>query len=158
LHVNFPFDYLVVNENNINIIPASPSLQQQQQRSLLNIVDENSTDNQRIQSSPIIDEARSNISSSIGPVASTPSPTSIRKPVSLTSTKAYFTNIQQYSSSPILQVKTIIHNDDEYEDKESIKISTRPRTSSLKHGDKRDMIATVRFTDENGTNIEETYL
>lgn len=45
-----------------------------------------------IDSSPI-DEVRTNISSSIGPVASTPSPRQ-SKPVSLTSTDTFFKNFQ----------------------------------------------------------------
>ncbi len=142
LHLYFPFDYLVPNENS-------------------------NDNNNHIQTSPIIDEIRTNISSSTGPVISTPSPLSTRhyKPVSLTSTKTYFKTIQQNNSSPILQVKTIIHNndnDDDDEDHESLTILTRPRTSSIKHGEKKDMIATVRFKgdrkDENGAIIQETYL
>jgi hypothetical protein len=97
-------------------------------------------------SSPIIDEVRTNISSSIGPVISTPSP-KFQKPVSLTSTKTYF----QHNSSPILPVKTTVHHDDQ-------STGNRPRASSIKHGDRKETIATVRFTDENGSSVEETYL
>ena len=174
----FAFYYLVPDENNthenIHITPASP-----QQRPILNVVDENSSrieyqnsnnnnNNKDISSSSSIDEARTNISSSNGPATSTSSPSSPRhyKPVSLTSTQTYFKTIQrqlpQHGSSPILQLRTIIHNDDDYDDKESVTISTRPRTSSMKNGERKDMIATVRFigdtSDEHGTNIEETYL
>ncbi len=118
-------------------------------------LDENSNEIKPLPPSPIIDEARTNISSSIGPVISTPSPR-FQKPVSLTSTKAYFHTIQQHGSSPILQLKTIVHNDDD-EVKESI--PNRPRTSSIKHGEKKDTIATVRFTnDSHNEIIEETYL
>jgi hypothetical protein len=158
----FALNFLVLDENNINVIPATPP--PTQQRPIFNVVDENSNDHKHIPSSPIIDEARTNISSSIGPAASTPSPSSSRnyKPASLTSTTVYFKTIQQQNSSPILQAKTIVHNDDEDKDNESITIVTRPRTSSIKHGEKKDIIATVRFSsdtsDENGTNFEETYL
>jgi hypothetical protein len=113
------------------------------------------------QSSPTIDTPRTNISSSIGPAASTPSPSSTRhyKPVSLTSTQTYFQNIQQHGTSPILQAKKIPNQN---ENKETITILTRPGTSAIKHGEKKDTIATVRFKsdkpDENGTNIQETYL
>ena len=44
-------------------------------------------------SSPLMDEVRTNISSSIGPAASTPS-TRHSKPVSLTSTDTFFKNFQ----------------------------------------------------------------
>lgn len=169
------FYYLAFVENNtdknVNIMPASsPPPSQQQQRSILNVVDENSSKNEYqnrnksrdVSSSPSIDEARTNISSSIGPATSTPSPSSPRhyKPVSLTSTQTYFKNIQEHGTSPILQVKRLTH--EEYKDKESITILTRPRTTSMKHGEKKDIIATVRFTDDtsddNESNIEETYL
>jgi len=84
------------------------------------------------QSSPIIDEARTNISPSIGPAASTPPP-----------------KVSFKTTSPILQVQT---ND------ETI---TRPRASSIKHGEKKDLMVTVRFQsdtlNENGTNIQETH-
>ena len=82
------------------------------------------------------------------------------KPVSLTSTQTYFQNIQQTGSSPVLQAKTIKHPNNE--NNETITILARPGTSTMKHGEKRNMIATVRFqsdkSNENGTNIEETYL
>ncbi len=164
------FYSLVLSENNtnenVNIISTSPS--PPQQRPIRDIVDENSpkidyhnhNKSRDIQSSPLIDEARTNISSSIGPAASTPSPSSPRhyKPGSLKSTQTYFESIQQHDTSPMLQVKTIKHKD---EDKESITILTRSRASSVRHGEKRDTIATVRFigdtSDENGTNYEETY-
>lgn len=156
----FAFISIVLNENDINIIPPSPSPSQQRSTHLL--VDENSNNNNNhnksLQSPPIIDEARSNISSSIGPATSTPSPTSTRhyKPVSLTSTKTYFKTLQENSSSPILQAKRIVHH--HHEDDDSLTILTPPRIS----GEKRDIIATVRFSndrkDENGTTYEETYL
>ncbi len=159
------FYSLVLVENNtnenVNIIPASPP--QQQQRPIRNIVDENSpkieyhnhNKSRDIQSSPLIDEARTNISSSVGPAASTPSPSSTRhyKPVSLKSTQTYFESIQQHDTSPMLQVKTIKHKD---EDKESITVLTRPRTSSVRHGEKRDTITTVRFMGDTSDD-EETY-
>ncbi|CAF3642548.1 unnamed protein product [Rotaria sordida] len=155
-----------INEN-INIIPATPP-----PRSELNMVDENSLTVEYKtfhdhydddQSSPIIDEARSNISSSIGPATSTPSPSSTRfyKPVSLTSTQTYFNNIQQQQpsdSSPTLQLKTKKHNDDT----EPTTMSTLPYSSNIKHREKKDATTTVRFNDGksrgNETNIEETYL
>ncbi|CAF0744229.1 unnamed protein product [Rotaria sordida] len=155
-----------INEN-INIIPATPP-----PLSELNMVDENSLTVEYKtfhdhydddQSSPIIDEARSNISSSIGPATSTPSPSSTRfyKPVSLTSTQTYFNNIQQQQpsdSSPTLQLKTKKHNDDT----EPITMSTLPYSSNIKHREKKDATTTVRFNDGkshgNETNIEETYL
>ncbi|CAF3636845.1 unnamed protein product [Adineta steineri] len=172
-------DTTVLAENdidaNIKIIPASP-----QQRPILNVVDENTSrydyqnfnsnnsNNKDIELSPVIDEARTHISSSIGPAISTPSPSSPRhyKPVSLTSTRTYFKTVhqqQQHGSSPTLQITTMAHNnDDVFEDKESLTVLPRPRTSSMRHGEKKEAIATVRFigdtSDENGTNVEETYL
>ncbi|CAF3391144.1 unnamed protein product [Rotaria sp. Silwood1] len=169
-------DTTVLNETNIddnmNITPSSPSRQPKH-----NMVDENSLipeyknyyDNDNNQSSPIIDEARSNISSSIGPATSTPSPSSTRhyKPVSLTSTQTYFKNVQQQQqqqsgSSPILQLKAMKHDNDGHKDKESISVLTSSHSSSMKHGGKKDVITTVRFiggpSHENETNIEETYL
>ncbi|CAF3427367.1 unnamed protein product [Rotaria sp. Silwood1] len=156
----------------MNITPSSPSQQPKH-----NMVDENSLipeyknyyDNDNNQSSPIIDEARSNISSSIGPATSTPSPSSTRhyKPVSLTSTQTYFKNVQQQQqqqsgSSPILQLKAMKHDNDGHKDKESISVLTSSHSSSMKHGGKKDVITTVRFiggtSHENETNIEETYL
>ena len=108
---------------------------------------------------PIFDETKSNISSSIGPAVSSPSPSSARhyKPISLSSTQIYFNQIQQRqrSSSPNIQnVQTVIHQNDE--DDEVV----RPRTSSIKHGTKRETVASVRFVgnDENGKKPEETYL
>ncbi len=105
---------------------------------------------------PMLDETKSNISSSIGPAVSIPSPSSSRhyKPMSLTSTQTYFQTIQQRkrSSSPNIQnVQTTIHHDDDL---------LRPRTSSMKHGGKKDTITSVRFIgkDENVTKAEETYL
>jgi hypothetical protein len=97
-----------------------------------------------------------NISSSIGPATSTPSPSSARhyKPISLSSTQSYFKTIQQQrASSPNIQhVQTIIHDDDDD--------LPRPRTSSLRHGEKKDTVATVRFVDANANakKNEETYL
>ncbi|UJR23659.1 hypothetical protein I4U23_026643 [Adineta vaga] len=167
-------DSIVHTENNtnenINVIPASP-----QQRRVLNVVDDNlnrieyensnNNNNKDIDSSPIIDQARTSISSSIGPATSTPSPSTSRhyKPVSLTSTQTYFKTIQQQpGSSPILQVRSVKQKDDEYEKEESLAVISRPRTSSMRHGEKKDTIATVRFlgntSDENGTYVEETYL
>lgn len=109
---------------------------------------------------PVFDETKSNISSSIGPAVSSPSPSSTRhyKPISLSSTQIYFNQIQQRqrSSSPNIQhVQTIIHqNEDDNVD------VIRPRTSSIKHGTKKETIASVRFVgkDENGKKPEETYL
>ena len=80
--------YLVINENNT---PSEPS------------------------SSPLIDEVRTNISSSIGPVASTPS-SRHSKPVSLTSTDAFFQNIHsptEQQSNPILSVQFNGNHSDE---------------------------------------------
>lgn len=152
---------------------TAPTLSQQ--RPILNVVDRNSSQNEYLNlnnnnnedipsSPPFIDQARTSISSSIGPVASTPSSPRHYKPVLLASTQTYFKTIQQYGSSPVLQVKTVIHNDDdEHKEKELLVIPpSRPRTSSMKQGERRDVIATVRFighaSSENGTNIEETYL
>ncbi|CAF0934240.1 unnamed protein product [Rotaria sordida] len=113
-------------------------------------------DNQDVTSSML-----TNISSSIGLAASSSSPSSIRhyKPLSLTSTQTYFKTIQQQQqqqrvSSPNIQnVQTIIHDNID-------NASIRPRTSSMRHGEKKDVVATVRFmgTDQNGTNVKETYL
>jgi hypothetical protein len=146
----FAFCSLVLNESDTSLTSSST-----QQRIILNEVDENSI------TTPLIDEARTNISSSIGPAtASTPSPSSAHhsKPTSLTSSQTYLKTIQQPNSSPILQAKTIIHDNDN----ESTTILTRSRTSSMKHGEKKDIIATVRFkgntSNENGTSYEETYL
>ena len=91
----------------------------------------------------------------IGSASLSPSPTSRReyKPISLASTQAYFETLQrQRASSPnSQQVQTILHHD-----------PNMPllRTSSMKHGDKTNVLATVRFvgTDENRTNVRETYL
>ncbi|CAF2893613.1 unnamed protein product [Rotaria sp. Silwood2] len=128
---------------------SSSSEQQNEKKSL--------DDNQDV-TSPMISERKTNISSSIGLAASSPSPSSIRhyKPMSLTSTQTYFKTIQQQQrvSSPNIQnVQTIIH-DDINDD------SIRPRTSSMRHGERKDIIATVRFmgTDQNGTKVKETYL
>ena len=149
-------------------------------RSILDVLDENSPTTEFIRSasntislsgeqlnaSPIsheksdgsistLPETRSNIASSIGPATSSPSPTSTRqyRPLSLTSTQAYFKTIQQpRASSPNSQhVQTIIHPDAD------LPLS---RTSSMKHGEKRETVATVRFvgTDENRSKAEETYL
>jgi len=103
----------------------------------------------------MINERKTNISSSIGPATSNSSPSSLRhyKPMSLASTQTYFKTIQQRSSSPNMQnVQTIIHDDDDD--------LPMPRTSSMKHGEKKDIIASVRFMgkDENGRKVEETYL
>jgi hypothetical protein len=117
------------------------------------ILDENSNEIKPIASSPTIDEPRSNISSSIGPIISTPSPRS-QKPVSLTSTKTYFEAIQQHDSSPVLQVKTATHNADERKKSNT----NRPRASSFKHGEKKETIGTVRFSNEKESTVEETYL
>ncbi|CAF4557801.1 unnamed protein product [Rotaria sp. Silwood1] len=129
---------------------TSSSSEQQNEKTSLD-------DNQDV-TSPLINEIKTNISSSIGLAASSPSPSSIRhyKPMSLTSTQTYFKTIQQQQrvSSPNIQnVQTIIHNEINND-------SIRPRTSSMKHGEKKEVIATVRFmgTDQNGTNIKETYL
>jgi hypothetical protein len=102
------------------------------------------------------DVKKTNISSSIGPATSSQSPSSAHhyKPMSLASTQTYFKTIQQQqrSSSPNIQnVQTIILNDNDL---------PRPRTSSLKHGEKKDTITAVRFIgkDENGRETKETYL
>ncbi|CAF1690505.1 unnamed protein product, partial [Adineta ricciae] len=137
-------------DENVNVVPASP-----QQRRVLNVVDNNLTrdeyentnnnNNKDIESPPIIHQARSTISSSIGPATSTPSPSTARhyKPVSLTSTQTYFKTIQeQPGSSPILQVRSVIHKDDEYEREETLAILPRPRVSSIKQSEKKETIAT----------------
>jgi hypothetical protein len=108
------------------------------------------------------DEIKSNISSSIGPATSGVSPSSTRhfKPLSLTSTQAYFKTIQRQerSSSPNIQhVQTIIHDDDKNDDDDE----HQKRTSSMKHGgERKEIITSVRFmgNDENGRKLEETYL
>jgi len=105
----------------------------------------------------MINDRKTNISSSIGPAASSPSPSSLRhyKPMSLASTQTYFKTIQQqqqHSSSPNIQnVQTIIQHDNDL---------PKPRTSSMKHGEKKDIIASVRFVgkDENGRKAEKKYL
>ena len=107
------------------------------------------------------DEGKSNISSLIGPAISGAgaSPTTTRhfKPLSLTSTQAYFKTIQrqQRSSSPNIQhVQTIIHDDDKDDEH-------RTRTSSMKHGgERKEILTSVRFMgkDENGRKLEETFL
>jgi hypothetical protein len=145
-------------------------------KSILDVLDENSPTTDFIRStstntslsiehqtedvtSSMLDDSKTNISSSIGPATSSVSPSTIRhyKPKSLSSTETYFKSIQQHASSPNIQnVQTIIHNDDDDDDD-----LPRPRTSSMKHGgEKKETIATVRFmgTDENGTNAAETYL
>jgi len=148
----------------------------QRHKSILDILDENSPTTDFIRStstntslsiehqtedvtSSMLDDSKTNISSSIGPATSSVSPSITRhyKPKSLSSTETYFKSIQQqqHASSPNIQnVQTIIHNDDDED-------LPRPRTSSMKHaGEKKETIATVRFmgTDENGTNAAETYL
>lgn len=109
---------------------------------------------------PVFDETKSNISSSIGPAVSSPSPSSARhyKPISLSSTQIYFNQIQQRqrSSSPNIQnVQTVIYQNDDDDDD-----VVRPRTSSIKHGPRKETVASVRFVgkDENGKKPEETYL
>ena len=109
---------------------------------------------------PMFEETKTNISSSIGPAVSTPSPSSSRhyQPMSLTSTQTYFNTLQQpkRTSSPnIQQVQTIIHNDDDDD-----VVVARPRTSSMKRGDKKETTTSVRFVgkDENGRKAEETFL
>jgi hypothetical protein len=165
------FFFIVLTETstdeNMNIIPVSP---QQQQQSITSLVNQNLStfDYKHVnhaddsESSLMIDEARSNISSSIGPAISTPSPSSSRhyKPVSLTSTQTYFKTLhQQRGSSPNLQLKPMKFDDD---DNESVTVTTVPHSSSMKHGGKKDMLATVRFrgdkSEDKETNVEETYL
>ncbi|CAF2221465.1 unnamed protein product [Rotaria magnacalcarata] len=156
-------------DENTNIIPVSP-----QQQSITSLANQNlSTFNYNhvnhaddFESSLMLDEARSNISSSIGPAISTPSPSSTRhyKPVSLTSTQTYFKTLQQQrGSSPILQLRTMKFDDDGGDDdNEPVTITTVPHSSSMKHGGKKDIIATVRFrgdkSEDKETNVEETYL
>ncbi|CAF4079395.1 unnamed protein product [Rotaria magnacalcarata] len=116
-----------------------------------------SDDNQDV-TTPLIDEMKTYISSSIDLAGSSSSPSSTRhyKPMLLTSTQTYFKTIQQQQrvSSPNIQnVQTILYhvaNDD----------SIEPHTSSMRHGEKKDMITTVRFlgTDQNGTDVKETFL
>ncbi len=128
---------------------TSVSIEQKNER-------KSSVDNEDVTIS-MINDRKTNISSSIGPAASSPSPSSLRhyKPMSLASTQTYFKTIQQQqrSSSPNIQnVQTIIQHDDDL---------PQPRTSSMKqHGEKKDIIASVRFVgkDENGRKAEETYL
>ena len=152
-------------------------------KSILDVLDENSPTTDFIRSSsvtpslsnerktsidsgtaPAFDENKSNISSSIGPAVSSPSPSSARhyKPISLSSTQTYFNQIQQRqrSSSPNIQnVQTILHRNDDNDDDDDDHV-VRPRTSSMKHGTKKETIASVRFVgkDENGKKPEETYL
>ncbi|CAF3326097.1 unnamed protein product [Rotaria socialis] len=116
-----------------------------------------SDDNQDV-TTPLIDEMKTYISSSIGLAGSSSSPSSTRhyKPMSLTSTQAYFKTIQQQQrvSSPNIQnVQTMLHHVDNDD-------SIRPHTSSMRHGEKKDIITTVRFlgTDQNGDNVKETFL
>ena len=165
---------LVLNETHINenrnVVPQS-----RQQRFIFNAGDENSSaaehknpdENKKFQSSSIINEARSNMSSSIGPASSTPSPSSTRhhRSISLTSTQTYFKNIQQKQqpdSSPISQVKRTEQNDDKDGNKQSMKTSIIQHSSNVKHGGKKDTFATVRFVDDTSdrheTHIEKTYL
>jgi hypothetical protein len=106
-------------------------------------------------SSTNIAGSKTSIASSIGAAPSSPSSTCSRqyKPLSLTSTKTYFNTIQQQrASSPNSQrVQTILHDDCD------LPLS---RASSMKHGDRKETIATVRFvgTNENRHKAEETYL
>ena len=149
-------------------------------RSILDVLDENSPTTEFIRSSSnnaslsgeqqneisvspeksdasidTLPESRSNIASSIGPATSSPSPTSTRqyRPLSLTSTQTYFKTLQQpRASSPNSQhVQTIVHPDPD------LPLS---RASSMKHGERKESAATVRFvgTDENRSKAEETYL
>ena len=152
-----------------------------QHKSILDVLDENSPTTEFIRASsmtpslsnegktsidsgtpPAFDENKSNISSSIGPAVSTPSPSSARhyKPISLSSTQTYFNQIQQRqrSSSPNIQnVQTILHQNEDNDDDNDV---VRPRTSSIKHGTKKETVASVRFVgkDENGKKPEQTYL
>ncbi|CAF1121040.1 unnamed protein product [Adineta steineri] len=145
-------------------------------KSILDVLDENSPTTEFIRStstnasmctdheneemnSLLSDTTKTNISSSIGPATSSPSPSSARhyKPKSLTSTQTYFNTIQQQqrASSPNMQqVQTIIHNYNSDDD------SIQSRTSSMRHGEKKETFTTVRFmgTDENKTKAAETYL
>ncbi|CAF3383522.1 unnamed protein product [Rotaria socialis] len=156
-------------DENTNIIPVSP--QQQSITSLANqnlsIFDYNHVNHaDDFESSLMIDEARSNISSSIGPAISTPSPSSARHytPVSLTSTQTYFKTLQQQrGSSPILQLQPMKFDDNGGDgDNEPVTVTTVPHSSSMKHGGKKDRLATVRFrgdkSEDKETNVEETYL
>ncbi|CAF3108297.1 unnamed protein product [Rotaria socialis] len=169
------------------VIPATTTTTSQLHKSLLDIFDESSPtdkflrsidrktsslssssseqhherkasdDNQDV-TTPLIDEMKTYISSSIGLAGSSSSPSSTRhyKPMSLTSTQAYFKTIQQQQrvSSPNIQnVQTMLHHVDNDD-------SIRPHTSSMRHGEKKDIITTVRFlgTDQNGDNVKETFL
>lgn len=172
----------------LNFVPApsdaSPAAltppTSQQYKSILDVLDENSPTIEFIRSTstntslsteqqnetkpfddnddvttPMIGETQTNISSSIGTAMSSTSPSSTRhyKPMSLTSTQTYFKAIQQQrSSSPNIQnVQTIVLDDN---------VLPRSRTSSMKHGGKKETITSVRFVgkDENGKKPEETYL
>ena len=156
------------------------------QRSILDVLDENSPTTELLRSThsrtssipneetneSLLTEDTSDVSSTITDrnerpnniilsmgstvAASSPSPTSRRqyRPLSLTSTQTYFKTIQQQqrASSPNSQhVQTVLHYESD---------TPLSRTSSLKHGERRETVATVRFvgTDENRTNVEETFL
>jgi len=143
------------------------------QRSILDVLGDNSPTNESVLTDdksdvlPVVvtdNDKMSNISSpmeSPGTSASTgvtssPSPTSRRqyRPLSLTSTQTYFKTLQQQprASSPNSQhVQTVLHYESD---------TPMSRTSSMKRGERRETVATVRFvgTDENRTNTEETYL
>lgn len=111
--------------------------------------------------SPMLNDKKTNVSSTIGLIQSSSSPSSTRnyKPMSLTSTQTYFKTIQekQRLSSPNIQnVQTIICNDKDDENDHASQLGT----SNVKYGEKKDTIAAVRFigTNKNGTNAKETYL
>ena len=115
-------------------------------------------ENSNISISPSIDQARTNISSSIGPIISTPSPSGsprVRKPTSsLESPKHYF---QKQNKSPQIQTRRV-HEDNQ----ESITIVSVPRKPTIRQIDQKDLFVTIKSTngkrDETGSTIEETYL
>jgi len=118
-------------------------------------------ENSNISISPSIDQARTNISSSIGPIISTPSPSGsprVRKPTSsLESPKHYFQDIQKQNKSPQIQTRRV-HEDNQ----ESITIVSVPRKPTIRQIDQKDLFVTIKSTngkrDETGSTIEETYL
>lgn len=129
---------------------SSSSNEQQNERNA-------SDDNQDV-TSPLITEMKTYISSSIGLAGSSTSPSSMRhyRPLSLASTQTYFKTIQQQPrvSSPNMQhVRTILHHDMNDD-------SAEQHTSSIRHGEKKEIMTTVRFvgTDQNGDNAKETFL
>lgn len=138
--------------NTLNVPLISPSTLKNQSSS--NGLDENSN----ISISPSIDQARSNISSSIGPIISTPSSSPrLRKPVSLESPRHHFKDIQQQGKSPQLQTRKV-HD----ENQDTITVLSVPRKPTIRQVEQKDVFVTIKPTngerDETGTTIEETYL